>query len=75
VHVPTVGVAQFWQGPEQALAQQIPSAQKPLMHWLLAVHEVPTSTFGTQPGGAQKKVGPQAGSFAQLCAQTVPAQA
>jgi hypothetical protein len=75
VQVPTTGVAQLWHGPEQALAQQTPSAQNPLAHWLLPAHAAPTSSFGTQAGAAQKKAGAQAASFAQLCAQVNPAQA
>jgi hypothetical protein len=35
------------QAPEQALLQQTPSAQKPDVHWSLAVHAPAMAAFGS----------------------------
>jgi hypothetical protein len=53
VQVPITGDAQLWHGPEQALPQQTPSAQKPLVHWLAAPQATPTSSLRKQVGAAQ----------------------
>jgi hypothetical protein len=53
VQVPITGDAQLWHGPEQAPAQQTPSAQKPVVHWLEPPQTTPTSSLGRQVGAAQ----------------------
>jgi hypothetical protein len=58
VHVPSedapAAAAQAWQGPLHAALQQTPSVQKPEVHWLPALQEVPPANFGVQAPPLQK---------------------
>jgi hypothetical protein len=51
-HVPLVppvnAAAQAWQVPVHAVLQQNPLAQKPLLHWSVAVHDAPSAAMATQ---------------------------
>jgi hypothetical protein len=52
VHVPAV-TSQASHCPAQALLQQTPSAQLPLVHWLPALQDKPLAFFGRQLDEAQ----------------------
>ena len=45
---PVSALVQAWQVPLQALVQQTPSAQKPLVHWSVAVQACPFGRFPAQ---------------------------
>jgi hypothetical protein len=47
--VPPVSAAEHaWHVPVHAELQQYPFAQKPLVHWSVAVHAAPFAPLGTQ---------------------------
>jgi EamA domain-containing membrane protein RarD len=45
---PVLALLHAWQVPPQAVLQQNPSTQVPLVHWFGAVHAVPLTSFATQ---------------------------
>jgi hypothetical protein len=65
--------AHDWHAPEQAVLQQTPWAQTPLLHSLLSTHEAPTDLrpqlWRTQTDGGAHELSPE-----QAAAQRAPSQ-
>jgi hypothetical protein len=48
-----LAMSQAWQMPVQALLQQIPSTQKPELHWAAPVQAAPLADRGAAPSGTK----------------------
>lgn len=71
---PVSAAEQAWHVPEQAVAQQTPSTQKPEPHWSAAEHAAPVPFFAVQTPDAQYAVLTQFVSAAQDARHAVAAK-